>query len=174
MTSVQVQRRREAASFLSTYVGALGEFLYDITNRRILVQDGITPGGFPAYGVYAPNGSFLQPNVLEGGVETITTGGTTYATTLQIPAGSLLVGVSLRVIAAITGCTAFELGVSGSASQFGTGFPVAAGSTKASLITPAVFSAATSLLLTSTAGGNFTGGTIRAALHYLTIGAPSS
>jgi hypothetical protein len=173
MTSVQVQRRREAATFLSTFVGAVGEFLYDMTNRRILVQDGMTPGGFPAYGVYAPNNSFLQPNVLEGNVETITTGGATYSTILQIPAGALLAGVSFRLVTAIVGATAWELGTAATPAAFMTGLATSAGTDKSQVIAPTPFNAATPLLLTSTAGGDFTGGSIRLALHYFSIGAPT-
>lgn len=46
--SVQVRRRREAASFLQTYVGAQGELLVDTTDNRVQVHDGVTPGGWPA------------------------------------------------------------------------------------------------------------------------------
>ncbi len=46
--SVQVRRRREAAGFLSSYVGAQGELLVDTTNNRVQVHDGATPGGWPA------------------------------------------------------------------------------------------------------------------------------
>ena len=46
--SVQVRRRREAASFLSIYVGAQGELIVDTTNNRVQVHDGATPGGWPA------------------------------------------------------------------------------------------------------------------------------
>ena len=46
--SVQVRRRREAAAFLSTFVGAQGELLVDTTNNRVQVHDGATPGGWPA------------------------------------------------------------------------------------------------------------------------------
>ncbi len=46
--SVQVRRRREAAGFLSTYVGAQGELLVDTTNNRVQVHDGAAPGGWPA------------------------------------------------------------------------------------------------------------------------------
>lgn len=46
--SVQVKRRREAAAFLATYVGAQGELLIDTTNNRVQVHDGATPGGWPA------------------------------------------------------------------------------------------------------------------------------
>lgn len=45
--SVQVKNRREAASFLSTYVGVAGELLVDTTSWRVQVHDGATPGGHP-------------------------------------------------------------------------------------------------------------------------------
>ncbi len=45
--SVQVKRRREAASFLSTFVGAAGELLVDTTGWRVQVHDGVTAGGHP-------------------------------------------------------------------------------------------------------------------------------
>ena len=45
--SVQVRRRREAASFLATYVGAQGELLVDTTSNRVQVHDGTTPNGWP-------------------------------------------------------------------------------------------------------------------------------
>ena len=46
--SVQVKRRREAATFLAGYVGAQGELLVDTTNNRVQVHDGATPGGWAA------------------------------------------------------------------------------------------------------------------------------
>ena len=49
--SVQVRRRREAAAFLASFVGAQGELLVDTTNNRIQVHDGVTPGGWPAAGI---------------------------------------------------------------------------------------------------------------------------
>ena len=49
--SVQVRRRREAAAFLQSFVGAQGELLVDTTNNRVQVHDGATPGGWPAAAV---------------------------------------------------------------------------------------------------------------------------
>lgn len=43
--STQVQLRRNTAAKLDTFTGALGEPIYDITNKTIRVQDGSTPGG---------------------------------------------------------------------------------------------------------------------------------
>lgn len=46
--SIQVKRRREAASFLATFTGAQGELIVDTTNNRVQVHDGVTAGGWPA------------------------------------------------------------------------------------------------------------------------------
>jgi len=172
--SVQFQLRRDVPANLAAFVGAVGEPIYDTTNRRLLLNDGLTPNGIPVNAAYGPLGSFLQPNTLEGLIETITTGGTTYTSSLQIPAGVMLIGVCSLVEAAITGCTAFELGISGTAAKFATGLAVAAASFNAALVGPFIFTSATPILVTSTAGGNFTGGSIRFAIQYLTIGAPLS
>ena len=61
--SVQVRRRREAASFLQTYVGAQGELLVDTTSNRVQVHDGVTPGGWPAAGI----GDMMGRNTLING-----------------------------------------------------------------------------------------------------------
>jgi hypothetical protein len=173
--SVQVQLRRDtAANIAAAAPGAVGELFVDLTNRRVLINDGATVGGVPANSATGPLGSFLQLNTVEGGVETITTGGATYSTALQIPARAMVVGVSHRVIAAITGCTAFEIGVAGTPSMFATGLATSAGSNNAGIGGPNNFYSATSLLLTSTAGGNFMGGTIRLSIQYLTVGPPTS
>lgn len=43
--STQLRLRREVASFLASFTGALGEALFDTTNNRLLLQDGVTAGG---------------------------------------------------------------------------------------------------------------------------------
>ncbi len=172
--SVQLQLRRGIASQIASFIGAIGEIAVDTTNRRLVVNDGVTAGGVPANGAYGPAGSGLQLNTLEGSIETITPGASTYTSSLQIPARAMVVGVSHRVIAAITGCTAFEIGIAGTPNMFATGLGTAAGSINAGIGGPNTFYSATSLLLTSTAGGNFTGGTIRLSIQYLTIASPVS
>ena len=172
--SVQLQLRRGTASQIASFTGAIGELAIDTTNRRLVVNDGMTSGGVPANGAYGPYGSALQLNTLEGAIETITPGGSTYTSALQIPARAMVVGVSHRVIAAITGCAAFSVGVAGAPAMFATGLSTAAGSTNAGIGGPNSFYSATSLLLTSTAGGNFTGGSIRLSIQYLTAAAPTS
>jgi hypothetical protein len=172
--STQVKYRRDTFASVAAFTGAQGELIIDTTNRRLTVHDGVTPGGVPANGAYGPNGSGLQLNTLEGVIETITPGALTHTSSLVIPARAMVLGVSHRVISAITGCTAFEIGVSGNPGQFATGLGVSAGSNNAGIGGPNSFYSATPLLLTSTAGGNFTGGTIRLSVQYLTVVAPAS
>ncbi len=172
--SVQVQLRRDTLANVLANYGAQGEVFISTDTHELFIQDGATNGGFKASAVRGVFGSFMQMNTLEGGIETITTGGTTYSTVLQIPARAMVIGVSHRVIAAITGCTAFEIGVTGTPAMFATGLGTSAGSNNAGIGGPNNFYSATSLLLTSTAGGNFTGGTIRLSIQYLTIGPPPS
>jgi hypothetical protein len=172
--SVQVQLRRDTLANVQANHGAQGEIFVTTDTNEVYLQDGLTNGGWTQAARRGVNGSFIQLNTLEGGIETITTGGTTYSTALQIPARAMVIGVSSIIETAITGCTAFEIGVSGNSSMFATGLGTSARSTNAGIGGPNTFYSATPLLLTSTAGGNFTGGTIRLSIQYLTIGAPTS
>jgi len=46
--SIRLQHLREAWSYLTTFVGRVGELVVDTTNNRLVVHDGVTPGGWPA------------------------------------------------------------------------------------------------------------------------------
>jgi len=46
--SIRLQHLREAWSYLSTFIGKVGELVIDTTNNRVIVHDGTTPGGWPA------------------------------------------------------------------------------------------------------------------------------
>jgi hypothetical protein len=46
--SIRLQHMREAWSYLSTFVGKLGEIVVDTTNNRMIVHDGTTEGGWAA------------------------------------------------------------------------------------------------------------------------------
>lgn len=45
--SVQLKRRRDTAANVAAFTGAQGELIVDITNNRLTVHDGVTPGGWP-------------------------------------------------------------------------------------------------------------------------------
>ena len=173
MASVQLQLRRDTTANINAAVPQQGEPWFDTVLRRLVVGDGQTVGGLPVSGLYGANGSFLQPALLEGGIETLPTASTTYTSVIAIPANSMLLAVAYVIKQAIAGATQFELGVAGTPAKFGTGLAASPGGVMLP-VGPFVFSTATNLLLTSTAGGDFAGGAMRFALACLTFGAPSS
>jgi hypothetical protein len=100
--------------------------------------------------------------------------GATSVTTAFIPDKAIVLGVTARVTAGITGATSWSLGVAGSPDRYGSGFggglnAFAHGVTG----TPLAYFGGSPLLLTS-AGGDFTGGTVRIAVHYFELSPPRS
>jgi hypothetical protein len=47
-SAVQLQHRRGSSAQVQTFTGAQGEVAIDTTANRLVVQDGTTPGGWPA------------------------------------------------------------------------------------------------------------------------------
>ncbi len=182
--SIQVKRRREAASFLSTYVGAAGELLVDTTNNRVLVQDGSTAGGFPAAKLSevpcmpSAHGANIQFGVVE---DTITCSGASGVSTAQIPNRAIVFAVSVRVVSAITGAASFNVdastassgGLGATSGQFGANLGISAGSSNSGIIGPTAWYAASTVTLTPNVS-NFTGGQVRVAIYYATFGPPTS
>lgn len=97
--------------------------------------------------------------------------GATRDSSIQIPDRAILLGVSTRTVTTITGATSYDCGIVGEADKFGASLGVAAGSSNAGVIGPQAFYAGTPVRLTAV-GGNFTGGAVRIALHYLTVKVP--
>ena len=189
--SVQVKRRREAASFLSTFAGAAGELLVDTTNNRVQVHDGATAGGFPAAKLSevsplsalmvaaqgAAHGSAVKIGCLE---DSIICSGASSASTQVIPSRAIVFGVSIYVVTTVTGASSFNVdatlsssgGVGTTAGQFGAGLGVSAGSNNAGVIGPTAWYAASTVKLTAN-GSSFTGGVVRIAIHYLVCSPPA-
>ena len=94
-------------------------------------------------------------------------------TALAIPAGAILLGVSVRVITAIAGATAFHLGTAADPELFGADLGVAAGTVHAGPVAPAPVAAAIPIRLTAV-GGDFTGGAVRIAVHALRLQPPGA
>ncbi len=78
-------------------------------------------------------------------------------------------GVASRTVAAVTGATAYEVGIAGETSKFGGSLSVALGATNIGVIGPQAFYADTPLRITAL-GGAFTGGRVRLVLSYLAFG----
>jgi hypothetical protein len=119
----------------------------------------------------SPNGAFTALRTVEELLTGLT--GATKVSTVAFPNQCIILGVSTRVITAITGATSFDCGDGVTANRFGGNLGVSAGSTNQGLIGPAGNYAPTTVTLTAN-GGNFTGGSVRIALHYIETSAPAA
>ncbi len=91
-------------------------------------------------------------------------------TVIQIPDRAIVFGVTVRVQTAITGATSYNCGIAGEANKYGGSLGIAAGSNNIGVTGPTAFYADTPIRF-SAIGGNFSGGVIRVAIHYLTLAA---
>jgi hypothetical protein len=99
--------------------------------------------------------------------------GATTSTAIVIPARAIVLAVSTRTTVAVTGSTAYHCGVSGDVSKFGGSLGVAKNASNVGVIGPTAYYADTPVLLTA-AGGNFTAGRVRVAVHLLRFDAPAA
>src|SRR5690606_39351977 len=97
------------------------------------------------------------------------------STGLVIPGHAMVIGVTARVMAPITGTlTEWQLGNDGAPDRFGSGLGLAAGSWARGLLSqPTSYYTPTALELTAV-GGDFTGGNVRLAIHLLEIDLPDA
>lgn len=119
----------------------------------------------------SPGGALTQAGISE--IDHTIGAGPTSTTAQVILDKAIVLGVSARVTDAITGATSWDLGVAGSPDRYGTGFGTGAGSFAEGVTgTPLAYYGGTPLVLTAQ-GGDFVGGTVRIAVHYLAISAPT-
>jgi len=119
---------------------------------------------------------------------TLSTVGATTDTTIQIPANSLVLGVTVRVTTGITGIdsTALQFGDSTTAARFGSIAAFTAGTTGVGLnhlqggistdATGPIVTSATAVRLTLSGGTDNTpsAGAVRVTIHYISLTAPTS
>jgi len=105
--------------------------------------------------------------------EETTLSGATTSTAIVIPARAIVLAVSTRTTVAVTGATSYSCGVAGEAGKFGSSLGVAKNASNVGVIGPTAYYSDTPVLLTS-AGGNFTGGKVRVAVHLLRFDAPGA
>lgn len=94
-------------------------------------------------------------------------------TAAMIPSNAVVLGATARVITAITGSlTSWQLGNPGAVGRYGAGIGLALGSfARGVLGQPTTFYTPTAMQLDAT-GGDFLGGTVRIAVHYMTLSLP--
>lgn len=102
------------------------------------------------------------------------TPGSTNLTAAIIPSHTMVVGVTARITGQLTGgLSGWRLGVSGSDNRYGSGLGLDLNSYARGLTgAPVTYWSDTELLLTGE-GGDFAGGQLRLAVHYLSIQPPS-
>lgn len=141
--------------------------------RTLMIHDGVTWLAGPAGTVAA-----LTPNKAATNIETVEIDhtllpGASNDTALTIPDRAIVFGVTGRVLIDITGPASWTLGVSADPGRYGTTIGVSAGSTVNGVSgTPTAYYGGTPVRVSGT-GGDFTGGSLRLALHYLALEIPT-
>lgn len=92
--------------------------------------------------------------------------GASVSTGLVIPSRTICLAVASRTVNAVTGASAYSVGIAGETAKFGGSLGAAAGSSNVGVIGPQGFYADTPILV-SAQGGSFTGGQVRLALFTL-------
>lgn len=117
-----------------------------------------------------PNQANTRLEVLE---QELTLSGASVATSIVIPNRAIVLAVSTRTTAAITGAASYNCGVAGEASKFGGSLGVAKNSSNIGVVGPTAYYADTPVVLTAV-GGNFVAGRVRVAIHVLRFDAPAA
>jgi hypothetical protein len=118
----------------------------------------------------SPGGADTRCEIRE---EELSLAGASVSTTIVIPARAIVLAVSTRTTAAVTGATSYSCGVTGEAGKFGGSLGVALNASNVGVIGPTAFYADTPVVITA-AGGDFTGGKVRVAIHLLRFAAPAA
>lgn len=125
------------------------------------------PGGS---GPTSAHGAAITFHVLEG--DHTFTSGATNETSFVIPDRAIVLGVTGRVLTSLSGASTWSVGVAADSGRYGSGIGASAGSTLLGPSGPVTYWSDTPLLLTAT-GGDFTGGTARLAIHYVSLTGPT-
>jgi len=118
----------------------------------------------------SPGGALTARRLVE--IDHSLAAGSTSETTAFIPDKAIVLGVTARVLQQITGATSWSLGVTGSPDRYGSGFDTGANAYAHGVTgSPLAYYGGSSLLLTA-AGGDFTGGSVRIAVHCFELSPP--
>ena len=105
--------------------------------------------------------------------EEITLSGASMDSTIFIPDRAIVFGVSTRTTQAITGASSYDCGIASETGKYGSLLSIALNSTNSGVTGPTAFYSDTPIRITAN-GGNFTGGKVRIAIHYMTCTTPTS
>lgn len=116
-------------------------------------------------------GSALTAGIAEA--EVTVTAGSSFDTGVAIPASAMVIGAAARVTQALTGSlTSWRLGTPGAESRFGQGLGKSKNSwARGMLGAPMTYYQSETLRMTAE-GGNFSGGRVSVAVHWLALRLP--
>ena len=103
--------------------------------------------------------------------------GASYSFSNALPAGAIILGVTVRVTTTITGATSFSIGDGSAVDRYGATIALASGTTTtfaSATANPLEWRSANGNVVLTANGSNFTGGVVRVCVHYLTGTAPTS
>lgn len=122
-------------------------------------------------GSFSPNGAGFVQRTIE--VDHVFSAGVSSTVADLLPSGSIVYGITARVVATIGGAASFEIGVSGSTNRYGSGIGTDVGAWARGITgSPLAYYADTDLIL-SAEGGTFDGtGTLRIAAHVAELTLP--
>lgn len=122
-------------------------------------------------GSFSANGAGFLHRTIE--VDHPVQSGATSTVTALLPVGSIVYGITARVVTAIGGATSIEIGVSGAANRYGSGIGTSQGAWARGITgSPLAYYADTDLVL-GAEGGSFDGsGVIRLAAHVAELSLP--
>ncbi len=143
-------------------------YIYNGTSWSAFSSGGL--GGASALVNNSPFGSQTRFELVE---EELTLAGAFVDSTIQIPDRAIVFGVSTRTTQAVTGATSYDCGIAGNVGKYGATLGAALGSNNSGVTGPTAFYANTPIRITAN-GGNFTGGNVRFAIHYMLCIVPTS
>jgi hypothetical protein len=160
---------------LARYFGAAWEFFAPpVPLRAFVVDEGqdvtLTAAGWVRGGAVSPWGAATGFGVRE--VEVAAPSGSSVAASGLILDRDVIFGVSATSLG-VTGAASFDVGVAGELDKFGGALGVALGASNLGVVAPTAFYADTDIVLTAN-GGDFAGGSVRLAAHFVRIGAPGA
>jgi Protein of unknown function (DUF2793) len=145
-----------------------------VATRTQLLHDGTVWVEGPATTTAALTSHKASTRIETVELDHFVTAGASNDTALTIPDRAIVFGVTGRVQSDVTGPASWTLGVGVDPQRYGNGIGVGSGSTVNGLSgTPTAYYGATPVRITAT-GADFTGGTLRLALHYLILAVPDA
>ena len=171
------------ASLIARYEAGAWEFLtpnagymaWIKDEGQALVFDGAvwTPTASTFKAINAAKSSFGANTRFEILEQEVTLSGASVATTVVIPNRAIVHGVSTRTSVAVTGATSYSCGVAGDVGKFGASLGGAKNASNVGVIGPTAFYADTPVVITA-AGGSFTAGKVRVAIHLMRFDGPAA